>query len=192
MRTLDSALATAIAQPVARMITLVKIAYDSGDVAWCSAYRDIEYGGTTYLAAGNLGSVSPPKEEAGLKAAAIGITITGVRTEVVSLVLSEAYLGRQCWVYYAFTDEHWTFDEHKVFLGFVGAIDSIEGAMGATASFSLTVKSRLADWERKRQLRYHDGDQQRLHPGDKGMEFIPQLSQKKIVWPRAAFLPKAY
>ena len=65
-------------------------------------------------------------------------------------------------------------------------MDSISGRIGSESSFVVALKSRLADWDRPRKILYTDSQQQKLHPGDKGMEFIPQISKSKIIWPRAA------
>lgn len=158
-------------------------------MAYISGFRSVSYGGKTYVPSGNLGSVSGPSEEAGVKSSGISISLSGVKPEIVSLILSESYMGRPVYVHYAVTDESFNVDTDLIFLGFKGTIDSVSGTMGASASFTISAKSRLADWERPRRLRYTDADQQKLYPGDKGMEYIAQLSQKKIIWPRAAFLP---
>lgn len=188
MRTISAALQAASVQPVVNTIMLTRIDFDSGTVAWNSGYKDIVFNGVTYVAAGALGSISAVKEAPGAKASGITITISGVKPEIVALVQSVPYLNRKVWVYLAVTDENWTFIPDQVTLYFKGKIDNINGVSGATASFAIAVRSRLADWERTRVLKYTDADQQKLHPGDKGMEFIPQISQQKIVWPQAGFL----
>lgn len=189
MRSLSSALQTAVVQPVVPTIMLVRIDFDSGVMAWNSGYRDIMYDGVTYVAAGHLGSISPTREAPGIKAAGISITLSGVKPEIVSLLLSEPYMNRPVRIYLAVTDEQWAFNADLTTLYFRGRIDTITGSQGQTSSFTVAVRSRLADWERQRTLRYTDADQQKLHPGDKGMEFIAQLSQRKIIWPKAAFQP---
>ncbi len=189
MRTLTAELGTALVQPVVRLIYLVRIDFDSGTVAWNSGYRDITFNSKTYIASGVLGSVSGVREEAGIKSSGITLTLSGVKPEMVSLALSEPYLGRKCWLHCAVVDDAGIFDPNLAVLLFYGKLDDLSGESGQSASFSISVRSRLSDWERERILRYTDADQQKLYPGDKGMEFIPQLSQRKIIWPKAAFLP---
>lgn len=189
MRALTAAMQTGVVQPVVPLVMMCRLDFDSGTVAWNTGYRDIVYGGVTYRPAGHFGSVSPVRESPGIKAATVTLTIGGIKTEVVSLLLSQPYLNRKGWVYTVNTDDQWNVDPDRVALYFKGKIDAINGVQGKTASFNIVIRSRLADWERQRTLRYTDADQQKLHPGDKGLEFVAQLSQKKIVWPRAAFLP---
>lgn len=189
MRALSSALNTALVQPVIRVMYLTRIDLDSTVIAFNSAFADVDYGGATYIGSGTLGSISPVQESPGAKVTAVNISLSGIKTEMVSLALSQPLLNRKVRIYGALTDDGFALDSDRVVLLFYGFIDDVQGTMGKTASFSLSVKSRLADWERPRKLRYSDADQQKLYPGDKGMEYIPQLSQRKLVWPKAAFLP---
>jgi hypothetical protein len=158
-------------------------------VGWHSGFGTISLGGIDYVGAGALSSISVVKEETGIKAAAVTVGISGIKTEVVSLLLGQAYLNRKTYVHFVPLDEgDQPVTVHAALL-FRGTMDEISGTMGSTASFSVSLKSRLSDWERSRKVLYTDVEQQQLHPGDRGMEFIAQISQKKIIWPRAAFLP---
>lgn len=189
MRSLSSALQTAIVQPVVNVIYLVRVDFDSGSATWNSGMKDLIFDGATYRAAGHLGAISQIQETQGIKAAGITITMSGIKPEILAMVKDHPFLDRKCYVYLAAVDENFTFDSSKCVMVFRGSLDSMNGTVGNTASITMGVKSRLADWERPRRLRYTDADQQKLYPGDAGMEFIPQLSQKKLIWPRAAFLP---
>ncbi len=189
MRSISAAMAAAIVQPVIRPAALIKIAFDSGTVAWWTGFGPISYLGDTYLPTGNLVSISGVKEQSGIKSSGVTIKLSGIKPETVALMQSEPYLGRPCWIYRALLNDQDGFDADLVALRFYGRLDDISGECGKSASFSISVRSRLSDWERERTLRYTDADQQKLYPGDQGMEFIPQLSQRKIIWPRAAFLP---
>lgn len=189
MRTLDAAIATAAKQPVVRVIGLVRIDFDSGTVAWHSGFGPITFGGATYQGLGMIGSISAVKEQPGIKSSSISITISGIKPEIVALALAEPYLNRPALVHIQLLDEQ---DRPLIaapLLIFRGGLDGINGTMGSSAEFQISIKSRLADWERPRRLRYTDADQQKLHPGDQGLEYIPQLAQRQLIWPRAKFLP---
>lgn len=189
MRALDATIATAAKQPVVRVIGLVRINFDSGIVAWHSGFGNISFGGATYQGIGVIGSISAVKEQPGIKSSSLSLTISGIKPEIVSLALAEPYLNRQAFVHIQLLDEQ---DRPLVatpLLMFKGTLDAINGTMGTTAEIQISIKSRLADWERPRKLRYTDADQQKLYPGDQGMEYIPQLAQRQLIWPRAKFLP---
>lgn len=189
MRTFHSDLQTSLVQPVVRFVYLVKIQFDEGDVAWNTSYNTITYDSVEYDPVGALGSISGIKESSGIKIGTLTLGVSGVDPTIVALFLGANYFNRKVFIYYFTTDETLAFKPNTVRLLFKGSIDNINGIMGNEASFSISVKSRLADWERTRNLKYSDSDQQRLYAGDRGLEYIPQLSQKKIIWPKAAFLP---
>lgn len=189
MRTIDAALLTALASDVVRTIYLVRIDFDGGTVAWNTGYRDISYGGKTYIGIGEIMSLGAVKESTGVAAAGISITIAGIKPEVVSLLLSEPYINRPVWLYHTLLDDNDVPLVANPVLLFRGSINAISGEMSRRAAFTLDIKSRLADWERPRRIRYTDAEQQKQHPGDKGLEYVAALSQRTIIWPRAAFLP---
>jgi len=188
MRSTTTEITNAIVQPVVYSLGLVRLDFDGGTLAWNSGFSSIVYGGKTYLAAGTLTSITNAAEESGVKSSSISITLSCVKSEVVSALLSEPYLGRKAYVYQAFVAEDMVFNPLMVKLIFVGSMDNISCKIGKSSTFTVSIRSRLADWERSRNIKYTDIDQQKLHPGDKFMQFIPQISKKKIIWPRAAAL----
>lgn len=189
MRTLDAAITTAIAAATVRPLIMVRVDFDSGTLAWHSGFGVVTLDGVNYLGLGTLGSISQVTEQPGVQSSTITLNVSGIDPAVVALALTEPYINRKCYVHLTFLNEE---DEPLVatpILIFEGTLDQIEGQMGAEALFRLTVKSRLADWERVRKLRYTDADQQKLYPGDKGMEYIPQMSERMLIWPKKKFLP---
>lgn len=189
MRTLDAELSSAMVSPSVSGVYLVAVFFDTVTVAWNSGPADIIYGGNTYIAAGTLGSVGKISEKPGVSASAVDITISGVRPEITALLLGAQYMGRAVTVHYAVLDAQNQFSTSRCTQIFSGRLDGISGKQGATASYNLSVASRLSDWERQRKSTYNDADQQRLYPGDKGLEYVAQISEMKLIWPRAKFLP---
>lgn len=191
MRSLTAETLAAVTAPVVRGIYLIAIFFDELTVAWNSGPSDIDYGGHTYRATGSLGSVGRINEKPGVVASSLGVTISGIRPEITALVMATSYLGRPVIIHYALLDETNQFSADRCVQVFSGRLDAIKGTQGKAASYDLTVASRLSDWERQRKLTYNDADQQRLYPGDRGMEYVAQLSEMKLIWPRAKFLPDA-
>lgn len=177
-----------MAAGVVRGIYFIKLAFDSGNACWHSGFDDYAFGGDTYLGAGLLSTISTIKEESGVKAAGASVGMSGVDPTIVSLFLSEPYINRKAYIYFMPLDEGDQPVTATPYLLFKGTIDNISGEMGASPRFSVSLKSRFADWERPLKSLFTDVEQQRLFPGDKGFEYVGQLSQKKIIWPRAAFL----
>ncbi|NTV50934.1 MAG: hypothetical protein HGA20_15000 [Geobacteraceae bacterium] len=189
MRTQDAANAAAMIQPNVRGIYFVKLAFDSGDICWHSGFGDIVFNGDTYIGVGNLSSISTIKEEPGVKASGASVGLSGVKEEIIALLLLEPYINRKAYIYFVPLDDGDQPVSATPTLIFKGTINGISGTQGSSPGFSVELKSRFADWERGVKILYTDVEQQQIHPGDRGMEYIAQLSQKKIIWPRAAFLP---
>ena len=70
---------------------------------------------------------------------------------------------------------------------FKGRVNQMNIEAGETATISLTVESRLVDWERPRVSRYNNADQQVAFSGDKGFEFVPPMVEKELIWGRGGF-----
>ncbi len=189
MRSVDPAITAATVSPTIKGIYFVLLCFDTQSVAWHSGFGNIILDGITYLGLGHLGSIGQIHEETGIKSSGVSVGVSGIKQEVVGMLLGQAYLNRKAYIYFVPVDDSNRPIVASPYLLFRGTMDSIDGQMGAGAGFTVTLKSRLADWERPRKCLYTDVEQQRLYPEDLGMEFIAQLSQKKIIWPRAAFLP---
>jgi hypothetical protein len=189
MRTIPAAILSGLSAETVRIIYLVRLVFDGGTIGWNTGFRDISFDAVNYLGLGDLTSMSAAKEEAGVKASGFTVGISGIKSSIVSLLLSEPYLNRPAYVHYTLLDADDKIITGNPVLLFRGKMNNVSGDQGAKASFSVELKSRFADWERPRKIRYTDAEQQKIHPGDKGMEFIAQLSQAKLIWPRAAYLP---
>lgn len=189
MKTISPEILAGLSVGTVRVIYLVRIHFTSGTVAWNSGFRDIAFDGVDYLGLGGLTSISTNTERPGVTAAGLTVGVSGIQPEIVSLFLSEPYINREAYIHYTLLDENDEQIPGDPVLMFRGSIASVNGEMGVSAGFTIEIKSRLDDWERDRKIRYTDSEQQKLHPGDKGFEFVGQMEQRKIIWPRAAFLP---
>ena len=65
---------------------------------------------------------------------------------------------------------------------FAGRIDAMDIQIGKTASVSVSIESKLVDWERARIRRYTNEDQRNLYSTDEFCEFVVQTVEKELVW----------
>ena len=54
--------------------------------------------------------------------------------------------------------------------------------LGQQGTIEVVCRSRLADWDNPRVRRYNNQTQQALYPGDLGLEFVEQATEKEIFW----------
>lgn len=183
MRDMTPTMQSAVTAEILRPVTMVKITLDSGIIAVHSALGDIVWAGDTYLGIGNMGKLSEIHEGNSIAPYGIKATLSGIPSELISTVLGEHYQGRPADVYMALLDE-----AHELLvdptLAFRGRCDFADVSLGEQAAIQLTIKSRLADWERPRIRRFNNEDQQAVYPGDLGLEFVAQMVEKPIIWGR--------
>lgn len=162
-------------------ILLVELDFQGGPVRAHSGVGDFEWNGNTFTGVGTLGKVSEIEEGKEMQAYGLQLQLSGIPSELLSISLNGGYRGRSASLWVAFLD-----DNHQLIndpVGpFSGTMNTMDGELGETATITLSVESRLVDWERPRIRRYNDGDQQAVYPGDLGLEFVPQMVEKELIW----------
>lgn len=175
--------AAAAAAPVVRPVLLARLDFASGLVRVTSAPFDLTVKDETYVGVGTLGGVSAVPEGAELQSYAISLSLSGIPSELVQLALSDPAQGRDARLWLLLLDENHQAVGEAVLL-FRGRIDTMDVTLGQTATITLSVQSRLADWERPRVRRYTHEDQKAEYPDDRGFEYVARMAEKTIYWGR--------
>jgi len=158
---------------------------ESIDRAW-SGVGQLEWDGHIWYGAGSLGKVSTVEETTELRATGASFQLSGIPADLITKVSTSPIQGRKARLYLAFMEDDFKTLIMDPVLIFDGRMDTVDIAdSGDTATVTLTAESRLRDLERTRTRRYTDADQQGRFPGDKGLEYVPSLQDKQIVWGRA-------
>ena len=184
-RSLSSGVQTAIEGTQVSPIILFEGEYATGWMRIWSGFGDLSWGSYTWSGAGTLFSVSAVEETSDTSAKGITITLSGIPSDMISLVLSDMRQGKSGKVYLGFLDSSGDIivDPYQVFEGRLDVPALQEGADSAT--ISITYESRLIDLQRTRESRYTNEDQQRAYPGDVAFEFVPNLQEISINWGRS-------
>jgi hypothetical protein len=185
--TIDSALLTMAQAEIVRPAILCALDFAEGVVRLTSAPFDLtgdadgDGVAETYQGVGALGRIFALSEGAELQPYSGQLELSGVDPAMIALALGSHYQGRSVKLWLALLDvaHLWT---SPPFLAFSGRMDTMTIALGATATITLSVQSHLADWENPRVRRYTNEDQQQLFPGDKGLEFVAAIVNKKLNW----------
>lgn len=120
--------------------------------------------------------------------------IKGVKFELPALIdaeLAEAIAGqpqgRAVTIYTAiFRSDTWRITEAVV--DFAGRLDTFQIAESdELSSIQATAENIGIDLLRPCNIRYTQGDQQRLHPGDNSFEFVVDQVDREIVFPAASW-----
>lgn len=149
-------------------------------------HRPLTWAGATYLAAGSLGQIDA-SEETTEQARPLRFSVSGLPSAQISLVLSEPVQGRSVSVYVAIFDPE-TYQVLDAALEWQGQIDTMQVSEdGQTAVVTVAAESAGLDLLRAAPVRYTDVDQQRLFPGDLGLQYVTAQAEKTLVWPARTF-----
>lgn len=182
-RTLTAAVLAEIGQKTIWPVLIADLETSGGNVRAWSGIGNLVFGGNTYLGTGNLGTIGPVKESGDeIRANAITFQLSGIPSSLLSTALGTQYQGRPAKLWLGFLDSAGALiaDPVLIFDGRMDVMDIDEGPDIST--IIVTAESRLADLNRPRIRRYTNEDQEQLFSGDKGLEFVPALQNKEIIW----------
>jgi len=181
-RDLNPATETASQADAIHPVLFVKLEFPDGDVLVHSEIGDLSFGGDTYTGVGLLGNVGTVEEDSELARTPLALTLSGIPTSMVSVVLNQQYQGRPATLSLGYLDLVTSQLVGDPVTLYRGRMDTVVVEQGESLSASLTVESRFAAWDRPNVRRYNDADQQGRYPGDLGLQFVEQSTDRQIVW----------
>ncbi|MBK1656841.1 hypothetical protein CKO45_01190 [Paracraurococcus ruber] len=184
---MTTAVSTAITSETPARTVAVSLDFPSGFVRINGSPSDITIGGQIFLGVGGLGAISVVEESAELRAYDLSVSLSGVPRDSVSIALNQEYQGRAGVVYEVLLDQATWLPLSDPLVVFRGRMDMLDIRMGETATVSVKLLNRLADWERPKVRRFTPEDQERLYPGDKGLAFVPATVEKELIWPNRSW-----
>lgn len=186
MRDIPTDLMNAFQSNTFRPIFLVKIMFDTV-LRFSSADHDKVFKGETYLGAGNVGKITPFKENGSLEPSQMDISVAGISPSILQAIGNSNYLNRDVFIWVGSINDDGSIAGDDGMYYFIGKTDEVRYEYGKYSAIKIIARSRLADWSRPRVERNMNADQQAKYPGDKGFEFVSQIQDKKIIWPRGEF-----
>jgi hypothetical protein len=183
MRDLTFAMQTEVGKTKVAPFLLFEGDFISGTVRAWSGYGNLTWRGVSWTGTGTLLAVSNIVESNETTASGITVTLNGIPSELISLALGEIKQGASGKIYLGMLDGQTVINDP--ILLFSGKLDiPAISDEGETAEITITYESRLIDLERARVNRYTPEDQKRLFPGDLGLDYVPAIQDKKVVWGR--------
>jgi hypothetical protein len=165
---------------------IVDMLLDSGTVRGSLCGIDLEVGGELYRALNTLRSVDDISEDA-QSTEGLRFQFDGLNPIIITLAAQEPYRGRPINLYRVYLT-----DDYKPMGATVLLFPGLISTMGITeegGSASLTVQAEhiLAGARRSRPIRYSSADQELRFPDDKGFEYVEQMTEVNLIWPRKEF-----
>lgn len=188
-RTITAAMKTAMQADKITPAHLFEFRFDAGTIYNTDSYRDISWGGNTYLGNGHLANFSAIEETATLIIHQARFSLSGVDQSWVSTVLSYDFLDREALVYLALLDTDTTTPIADPFLIFRGRMDNPSIAddppeLSAPGTTTVTVEasSDWADFGRAAGRHTNHEDQQIFFPGDLGFDMAAAEMFTPVQW----------
>ncbi len=185
MRSVSAPAQAVLAGPVVPLCLLLELAF-APVVRLCTGAVTIEYGSQLYFGTGSLGAVEAVTDEV-QSTTGLRFTLSGVPLDSIALALAETVRGTACTLRSAILDPatHAVLDAPIVFTGTLDSMPITHGIDDAT--IGVVAIHRGDTFRRPKPLRYTDGDQQRLFPGDTSMRYVLSQAQVQDVWPAASY-----
>jgi hypothetical protein len=194
MRSINPTASALLASGSYELAQLVEMQLTSGTLRLATSGVDLLWSGHTWLGAAAIGSIGELEQAPG-EIKGLEFTLTGVPDAYVALAMSENVQGRPCILRTVLADRQtWAIAdvilEESLRLDVLrcteGAID--QAGQPIQVAIVCTAESASIDLLRPRGLLYTDGHQQRLHAGDKGLEYVRD-ADLDIVWPDHTYRP---
>ena len=185
-RSITTAFNTAIKSQVVRPFFACELAFSTGTLYFWNGYGDLTMtaGGSsnTFTGLGDLMGVSAVSESDQVEAIGASLSLTGIKSSLISSALSANYTNRNASIFLGLFDTNKSViaDVYTLFKGKMDIMKIDEGAESAT--IVLNLENRLIALDRPKERRYTHEDQQLSFSGDLGFEFVPDLQDKEIIW----------
>ena len=185
-RSITTAFNNAITSQVVRPLLAVELEFSTGTLRFWNGYGDLTMtaGGSsnTFTGLGDLMGVSAVSESDQVEAIGASLSLTGIKSSLISSALSANYTNRNASIFLGLFDTNKSViaDVYTLFIGKMDIMKIDEGAESAT--IVLNLENRLIALDRPKERRYTHEDQQLSFSGDLGFEFVPDLQDKEIIW----------
>lgn len=183
-RILTPDFAVALADRTLRPVIFFEGVFATETVRLWSGLGEIGWAGESWAGAGTLLGLGAIEETGAVVATGTAVSLSGVPTALVQLVIAEARQGLPGRVWIGLLAEDGTIIADPV-QAFSGRLDvpEITDDVG-TCTITISYESRLIDLNTPRTWRYTHESQQALHPGDRGFEYVTAIQDREITWGR--------
>jgi hypothetical protein len=164
------------------MFLAVSMNFTSGYVRVWSGAGSISISGNTYTGVGNLGRVSHVTERSNLTVERKIYQLAGVDPALLSETDIDASFGRSVIEYFGFINPENLQLHATPEINFEGEISNIKRVDGRDPFIEINAENRLVILDAPDGWRYTHEHQQDFFPGDLGLDQVPKLDTKEILW----------
>jgi hypothetical protein len=182
MKTLNSNTIAQFESGLVRYDYLLEVSFAETVLRLTSAPFDISLDPSgAFLSNGWLLGVRGIEETSELKAVGLSITLSGISTSLLEMILRQSSQQVTGKLYLVFFDPNW--DVIETDLRFTGFLDNVHLKEDAEEPLiELNFENELIKLKTIREWRYTPNDQKILYPSDEGFYNVAFLSEQRIYW----------
>lgn len=169
-----------------RPLMLFEAFFDSGTLRFYNGLDEIEYGGETYIGAGNLLRVGKITETQNIEARGAFYDLSGVPSSLIYIATAEPYHGRALKQRLVLLDADYSIiaDPFMIFSGLMDVMTINLGRQSST--IRMTAENDLITLTRGNERRHTPEDQKLKYADDTFFDHVVSLQSREITWGRNA------
>lgn len=180
-RSLPSPFVTALQQPGVEMLHLLDLGFDGVPQYLTSVDFDVVYAGHTYSPLIGVVKIDDVSETAETFEA-LRLTISGVPQSTAALFLTNKVRGRELRLRTAVISAGSLLVDDAAWAGKMDAAVYTRNDDG-TVTWIVDAEHEFASWNRPQPIRFTNAWLQGRFPGDRGLEYIEDMANKRIIFP---------
>jgi hypothetical protein len=183
-RGLTGSMITELTATTVRPFYLFSAEFNVSTLRLASTPFDISWSSQTWLGNGWFNGLSSVRETEDVESSGIEVSLSGIPSSLVALVLSEARQNKRGKIYLGFFNSSGAIiaDPFILWEGGLDVPKITDRPPPQSPLVSLSYVSDLARLRRTYELRYTDAMQKQLYSGDRGFEFVAKLREWSGYW----------
>ena len=185
-RGLPTNTAAQLASSLARPIHFVKCVFSDGTLNLHDQIGQYVWGGSTWLGTGDLGQISQAQEGEDLSPYAVTLTLSGIDNTISQAALNQKYYGQEVVIYLGVLSELDVLVDTpvQIWKGKGSQMETTHGDSATGDSITYRCESDMELLTRAANLRYTAQSLQAEYSGDKFLNFLPDIRNKRVRWRR--------
>ena len=188
-RTIETDMKASISNEASRgIIHFFKFSFSGGDVYYTTAPHNVSWNSQTWVGIGGALGFEAVVETGDLKGNGTDMILSGVNQVIISILLSENYIGRDIEIWHGHINSSGTIvsDPVNIFLGGMNGGFTIRESFEPSAPGTVTIKGRMQDriasLSRVRGIQANKHSHQKVFPDDEFFSHVAKTVGKKLIW----------
>lgn len=170
------------------IVHFFKFSFSGGDVYYTTASHNMSWDSQTWIGIGGALNFEAVVETGDLKGNGTDLVLSGVNQVLISILLSEFYIGRDMEIWHGHINSSGTIvdDPIQIFLGGMNGGFTIRESFEPSAPGTVTIKGRMQDriasLSRVRGIQANKHSHQKVFSGDEFFSHVAKTVGKKLIW----------